>query len=216
MLAVNKEEIKSKPSKKLWRFHDGISWDEETDEFLTNQAAQGDGRTTRSIYELDAQACNEMVYGLFGDEDILHSRNAFVRKSPLANLVPKVQELLLFFMRHCEEPLLHDESEKLDYGFRMEDTTIITPRGGFGTFLLEPWRYELAISQKAMEVWSLENTYHNDIIKIRPFSKSTSSLGEILARCDDVQFKIFAARKMFFAENFLELKMEVNNDQKGP
>jgi hypothetical protein len=198
MLAQNQEERKGASAGALWILNGHLGWLEERDEFVTNRQAALDPQSTRSLYDLGMQASVDFAYWLFADEDIVRSRYSFVKKSPFAELVPKVQELLLFFKRNCEDTLLKEEC------YRYQGQIQKTSRLRLEHFmkedeLLDPAAVdaasELQKCNKALDTGSAKNTYlDGNMVKVGPFSRKTAGLNAILERCDDVERKRYWAR----------------------
>jgi hypothetical protein len=134
-----------------------------------------------------------LLYALFEDDDSTISKHAFVRKSTLADFVPKVQALLLFFKRYCEDAILREEwprrqrwpYEKLEYSIGVDERN--DP-------IVVQAVLRLHRSNQALETWSTINTYPNDMIKIKPFSRKTDSLSAILLSCDSAQNELYLVR----------------------
>jgi hypothetical protein len=191
---LNLQEKKSQDllPKNLWMPTDNMDLPEEKHENSTKEPTPEEMRNKQTLVELGGQSSLDFVYNLLAENTITVLQHGLVRKSTLADFVPKVQELLLFFKRYCEDTLLKAEcSQTFEHTIGLEHSIDKFEK-------LDPAvrRYvsELQKCEQALETWSVNNTYPNDIVKIIPFSRTAASLSVILERCDDAQKKIWYAR----------------------
>jgi hypothetical protein len=194
MLFCNREQWTSTPT--LWKLDGYLRWKSWNYGFVIEQPAINGLQTTRSIYELEPQASMDLVCGLFEDEEVVWSRHRVVRRFPLADFIPKVQNFLLYFKRWCEDDLLEAESRRSPHTLRaphhiqdheMRDKGVVDAV------------YELKMCKVALETWSFQNDYcKDDLVKTGRFARSESSLSAILERYDNAQEKLYRAREKYY------------------
>ena len=194
MLSLN--EDKNAPET-LWLFDRSLSWQQVKDEFGAISIIgfhTRDLRNTRLIFALTPEAGVDFVQGVFKDGHIIHSRDGSNMASSLAELVTKLQFLLLYFKRWCEDDVLWKESRRqpgeLAYltsipADEMHDTDIANAE------------YEWKNWKIGLEVWAFDNDYSKIEAKTERFATKKASLSTILERCDEAQFRLHRARLRF-------------------
>jgi len=113
-------------------------------------------------------------------------------KPPLNDLVPKIQELALFFKLRCEHDLLPKEHIQMQGWVPIEckvlEHELLDQQVADAVKDIEK-------ADQALESWKVDNVISTNPIRVKPFSRSTASLSAILERCDNAQEKLFVARR---------------------
>jgi len=190
MLSLNEDK---NALETLWVFDWDLSWQQVKDVFGTTRTVSHNTQNARPIFALTPKASFDFVQGVFRDGHIVHSRNGSNRASSLAELVTKLQFLLVYFKRWCEDDVLQEESKlpgKLNYRSS-------TPANEMDDTDIDDADYELKNCKIALQNWVLDDVYSKIEAKIERFATKKASLSTILERCDEAQFRLHEARLRF-------------------